>query len=59
VNGEIEEPLRRLGEDDGRTAPRSLRRIGEARRDLASNVNKQLLLEVLLLDSRSGGRGRA
>jgi DNA polymerase-3 subunit delta' len=50
VNGEIEATLRRLGETLGDHLTGSLRRIAEARRDLVGNVNKQLLLEVLLLD---------
>jgi len=50
VNRDILDALRRLGGELGDRIPDAMRRIAEARRDLGWNVNKQLLLEVLLLD---------
>ena len=50
VNEDVGEPLRRIAEAIGDRIPNAMRRIAEARRDLAWNVNRQLLVEVLLLD---------
>jgi DNA polymerase III subunit delta' len=50
VNRDVEADLRKVADRIGDRLPDALRRLGEARRDLAWNVNKQLLLEVLLLD---------
>ncbi len=50
VNADVEERLRPIAAGFGRRLPGGLGRIAEARRDLAWNVNKTLLLEVLLLD---------
>jgi DNA polymerase-3 subunit delta' len=50
VNREIEETLRRVAAALGDHLPACMRRVGEARRDLVRNVNRQLLVEVLLFD---------
>lgn len=50
VNRDVEESLEGVGKALGERIPGCLRRLGEARRDLRRSVNRQLLLEVLLLD---------
>jgi DNA polymerase III subunit delta' len=50
IDREMEDPLRRVAAALGEHLPGRIRRIAEARRDVRSNVNRQLLLEVLLLD---------
>lgn len=54
VNRDVEDRLRDLARAFGARIPACLRRIGEARRDLSWNVNRQLLVEALLLDIGSG-----
>ncbi|MBI3447739.1 MAG: hypothetical protein HY049_02275 [Acidobacteria bacterium] len=50
VNRDAEEALSRLADRVGDRLPETIRRVGSARGDVASYVNRQLLLEVMLLD---------
>jgi DNA polymerase-3 subunit delta' len=50
VNRDVEAAIRRIAAALGARLPGGLRRVAEARRDLRWNVNRQLLVEVLLLD---------
>jgi len=55
VNRDAEPMLSRLADRVGERLPEAIRRVGLARADVASYVNRQLLLEVMLLDLSAPG----